>query len=316
VAPSLLVLAALQTLSRNFAIAAMLSSDTVSVEEVPAGSRAAVQGLGALAYGAGAGMVILLLPLADIGTGGWRLIFGASVLCAPLIALAARDLPESRRFLDQANRSADPDTLETGSTRVRLNRFLLVGALLFLVNFFVAPSSQLQNDYLTTDRGFSGAQISLFIVVTALPAFFGIVLGGRWADNRGRRVVLVVGLSAMAIFGSAIFILSGAGMWASATAYATLSTVAVPALGVLAPELFPTARRGTARGLLAAVATVGSVAGLLIAGVLADSIGYGATFALVALAPAVCVILSFFVPETVGAELEDLNENVPDRASP
>lgn len=314
--PSLLALAALQTLSRNLAIAAMLSSDTISVEEIPAGSRAAVQGLGALSFGLGAGSVILLLPLADLGTGGWRLIFGAAILGAPLIALAARDLPESRRFLNQEVPRSTPGETAPKRKGVRLNRLLLLGSLLFLVNFFVAPSSQLQNDFLTTDRGFTGARISLFVVLTALPAFFGIVLGGRWADSRGRRGVLVIGLASMTVFGAAFFLLSGAGMWASATAYATLSALAVPALGVLAPELFPTARRGTARGLLSAVATAGAVAGLLIAGVLADQIGYGPAFALVALAPAVAMVLSFFVPETVGAELEDLNENATDPASP
>jgi MFS family permease len=84
----------------------------------------------------------------------------------------------------------------------------------------------------------------------------------------------------------------------------------------LAPELFPTARRGTARGLLAAVTAVGAVAGLLVAGLLADSIGYPAAFGFMAIAPAAAVVLAFFVPETVGVELEDLNENVQDRASP
>ena len=310
--PSLVVLAAIQTLSRNLAIVAMLSSDTISVEEIPAGSRAAAQGLGALSYGLGAGMIIILLPLADTGPGGWRWVFASAALAIPLIALSARWLPESHRFEATAN------AIDHGARRqkVRLNRLLLLGTLFFAVNFFVAPSSQLQNDYLHSDRGFDGARISIFIVVTAIPGLFGILLGGRWADRRGRRGVLAVGLLSMGVFGGAFYMLSGAAMWLSATAWATLGALSVPALGVLAPELFPTARRGTARGVLAAVATVGSVLGLLVAGNLADRVGYGLTFALIALAPILAMLVSFFLPETAGAELEDLNVSDEDRASP
>ncbi len=310
--PSLVVLAATQALSRNLAIVAMLSADTISVEEIPAGSRAAAQGLGALSYGLGAGMIIILLPLADTSPSGWRWVFASAALAIPLIALSARWLPESNRFQSSAK------AIHEGAPRqkARLNRLLLLGFLFFAVNFFVAPSSQLQNDYLHSDRGFDGANISIFIVVTAIPGLFGILLGGRWADRRGRRGVLAVGLLSMGVFGGAFYMLSGAGMWLSATLWATLGALSVPALGVLAPELFPTARRGTARGVLAAVATVGSVAGLLIAGNLADRIGYGSTFALIALAPVLAMLISFFLPETAGAELEDLNVSDEGPASP
>lgn len=302
VAPNLVVLAALQTLSRNLAIAAMLAADTLSVEELPPGSRAAAQGLGALSYGLGAGAVVLALPLADIGAGGWRLVFAVAVLCVPLVWVGARHLPESRRFLTR--------DLSLSGTRVRRGRFVFLGVLLFLFNFFVAPSSQLQNDYLRSDRGFDGSRITLFILVTAAPGFLGILVGGRLADGRGRRLALIPGLVSMAVFGAGFFVFSGAAMWVVATLGAVLGALAVPALGVLAPELFPTARRGTARGGLTAVATTGSAVGLLAAGILVDRLGYGDAFIWLAAAPLIAAVMAFRVPETSGRELEDLNERL------
>jgi MFS family permease len=286
--PTLWVLTGLQTVSRNLAITAMLAADTVSVEEIPAGSRAAAQGLGALSYGLGAGIVVVCLPLADLGDAGWRLVFAVGILTLPLIAIGARSLPESRRF--RATESHPGGARH----RVRLRRLVLLGALFFLVNTFVAPSSQLQNDYLRAERGFDGTRITVFIVLTSVPGLFGILLGGRWADRRGRRGVILAGLVSLAVFTTGFFVLEGAAMWISATLGAVLATLSVPAMGALAPELFPTARRGAARGTLSAVATAGSVD--------------GSAFSWLALAPLAAAALSLRVPETAGRELEDLNE--------
>lgn len=308
-APSLAVFAFLQTLARNLAIAAMLASDTLSVEELPAGSRAAAQGLGALSYGLGSGMVILALPLADLGAQGWRFVFLVALVCIPLLVVAARHLPESHRFMSR-------DRFARSARRVDPRRFVFIGALLVLFNLFVAPASQLQNDYLRADQGFAGSRITLFIAVTSIPGLFGILVGGRMADRRGRRMVIIPGFVATAVFGAGFFATSGVTMWMSATLAAGLGTLAVPALGVLAPEMFPTARRGAARGVLSAVATGGSVIGLLSAGVLVDHLGYGTAFMWLALAPLAAAVLALRVPETAGLELEALNEERVSGADP
>jgi putative MFS transporter len=308
-APSLTVLAVLQTLSRSLAIAAMLSADTLSVEELPAGSRAAAQGLGALSYGLGSGVVILALPLADLGPNGWRVVFLVALSCVPLLAVAARHLPESHRFLTRHR-------FKGAARRVDPRRFVFVGALFLLLNVFVAPASQLQNDFLRVDQGFAGSRITVFIAVTSIPGLFGILVGGRLADRQGRRMVIIPGLVAMAVFGAGFFASSGVPMWVSSTLAAGLGSLSVPALGVLAPEMFPTARRGAARGALSTVATAGSVLGLLGAGVLVDHLGYGTAFMWLALAPLAAAVLALRVPETSGVELEALNEERASGAVP
>ncbi|UDY37161.1 MFS transporter [Dermatobacter hominis] len=331
--PGLAALTVLQAVSRNLAVAGLLAVDTICVEELPAGSRAMAAGLGAMAYGLGTGVVVVALPLADISDWGWRLVFALSLITVPLVVSGSRTLKESGRFQllgrrpdrDDGRGAHEPALVEPAlieptpfestpvepipveSTRIRGSRFVLLAALFLLLNLFIAPFSQLQNDYLRADRGFDGLTITIFTVLTGTPAGLGVLVGGRIADTRGRRWALVPGLVALGVFTAIFFAVSGAPMWISALAAAVLGTLTVAPLGVLAPELFPTARRGGARGALNVLAVTGSVIGLLLAGIGVDANGYGPTFALLALGPLVAAGLALAVPETRGRELEDLN---------
>jgi MFS family permease len=177
----------------------------------------------------------------------------------------------------------------------------------FLLNVFVAPASQLQNDYLRGDRGFSGSTITLFTLLTATPGAIGVIVGGRWADTRGRRAALIPGLLAIGVFNAIMFSVAGVPMWISSLLGSVMGGLCIAALGVLGPELFPTARRGGVRGALTVIAVVGSVTGLLVAGASVDVNGYGPTFVLLALGPIIAAGLAFAVPETSRRELEDIN---------
>ncbi|HLU40958.1 MAG TPA: MFS transporter [Microthrixaceae bacterium] len=302
-APSLWAVGALQLVARNLAVAGLLCVDTIAVEELPAGSRAMVTGLGTLAYGLGAGVVVMTLPLADLGPWGWRLTFVVAGLTLPLVAHAARHLPESRRFEDYL----EAGTSDSGSRRIRGGRFLLLASMFFLLNVFLAPSSQLQNDYLRTEHAFSGALITVFVLATSTPGGLGVVVGGRLADVRGRRAAIVPGLVAVGLFNAAFFALGGPPMWIASLLGSVLGALCVPAMGVIAPELFPTGRRGGVRGALAAIGVGGSVLGLLVAGPVTDSHGYAVAFAGLAVAPLAAALLALAVPETRGRELEELN---------
>ena len=335
-APSLWAVAGLQLVARNLAIAGLLCVDTIAVEELPPGSRAMVTGLGTLAYGLGAGVIVMTLPLADIGPWGWRLTFVVAGLSLPLIWSAARHLPESGRFrrLDATRRSAqvstepastEPAPTETAPTgpalldpspaepaqresrRINPRRFVLIASIFLLFNVFVAPASQLQNDYLRTERGFSGLMITVFVIATSTPGGLGVLAGGRLADVRGRRAAIVPGLVALGVFNAIFFVLSGVPMWFGSLLGSVLGGLAVPAMGVIAPELFPTARRAGVRGFITAVAVGGSVCGLMVAGPLVDAHGYGFTFTVLAVAPLLAAGLALAIPETRGRELEEIN---------
>jgi MFS family permease len=321
-APTYWSVGALQLVSRNLAIAGLLCVDTIAVEELPAGSRAMATGLGTLAYGLGAGIVVMTLPLTDLGPWGWRLTFVVAGIALPMIWHASRHLPESGRF-ERHRAQRDPATTGTAgeaagvaveSRRIHGGRFLLLAAMFFLLNVFVAPASQLQNDYLRTEHAFSGLLITVFVLATSTPAGLGVLVGGRVADVRGRRAAIVPGFLAIGIFQAIFFAVGGPGMWVASLVASVIGAMSVPAMGVIAPELFPTAHRGGVRGALTGIAVVGSVCGLVVAGAVIDAPGrgYAQAFALLAAAPLVGAALALAIPETRGRELEELNREAPD----
>jgi len=299
-APSLWWLTASQMLARGFATALLILVTIVAAEEMPAGSRAYAVSLLAMAGGLGAGICVLSLRLADLGPQGWRLLYLIPVLALPAMAGVRTRLPESRRFVAPHARA---EVAGHGG------RLLLLAASGLLLNLFVAPQSQFGNRFLRSERGFSGARIGLFSVTVGTPASIGIVVGGRMADVRGRRVIGAVSLVGGTLCTLAFFHASGWGVWAWALVGNIVSAASIPALGVYGPELFPTGLRGRANGLVAVSSLVGSAGGLVLAGRLADRYGtIGPAMTMLASGPillAVLVLLAY--PETAGRELEDLN---------
>ncbi|MGQ0744822.1 MAG: MFS transporter [Acidimicrobiales bacterium] len=300
-APSLAWLAASQLGARGLAgtLAALLA--IVAAEEMPAGARAWAVGLLAMAGGLGAGICVIALRLADLGPGGWRLLYVIPLGMIPLIVAACRRLPESRRFTAPHS--------EAGGLTGHGKRLALLAAAGLLASIFVAPQSQFSNQFLRSEQGFSGARIGLFTVLVGTPGAIGIVAGGRLADVRGRRVVAAISLVVGTGATLAYFFSTGWPIWLWATVGNMVTAASIPALGVYGPELFPTSMRGKANGLISAVGLLGSAAGLVLAGALADSYGrIGPAMATLGAAPlllAVLVLVAY--PETAGTELEDLN---------
>ena len=308
VAPTLGALAVTQMLVTGFGGATGILIAITSAEEMPAGARAYAYSLLTMAGALGAGMCLWVLPVADLGERGWRVTYAVPLLGLAVVAAVARRLPESRRF----ERPHAATTLPTHGRRLAL----LAGAA-FLGALFIAPAFQFQNDFLREEHGFSAARISLFTILTSTPGALGIVFGGRLADVRGRRLVGAVGVAGGTLAVVASFASSGWPLWAWAAVGSVVGGLAVPSLGVYRPELFPTALRGRASGVIGVVALTGSAIGLVTVGRLVDRWGsYAGPIALMAIGPllmAVLVIVAF--PETKSRELEDLNpEDLPDPA--
>jgi MFS family permease len=302
ISPGLGAFTGTQVLTRNLSGAAVLLANVLVAEEVPSRVRAYSVGLQSMSYALGAGLVLMLLPLADLGLWGWRLVCGGAVLLVPIVMVVARHLPESKRYAASHDHPATAP-----KERFSVRRLAVLVALGLVINVFAAPATQLQADYLKTDRGYSALWVTLFIIATNTPAGLGVVLGGRWGDSWGRKPVAAIGMVGYAGT-AAMFMLSGAGMWFASLASAVVGGLSVATIGVYGPEMFPTARRGLANGLLSAAALGGGLVGLLVAGRLADAWGYGPTFALLALGPLLAaVIVLWLLPETAGVSLEELN---------
>jgi len=292
--------------SRGFTTTLGILIVVVAAEEMPAGARAFAASVTSMAAALGAGMCVMALPVADVGDDGWRILFALPLLALPLLVLARRHLPESKRFVAP---HADAHLAGHGG-RLRL---LAVAA--FFVQLFAAPASQLQNEFLRDERDFAAATITLFTISTGTPAGLAVLAGGHLAEVRGRRLVGATGLAGSTVMLTVMYLTSGPVMWVFSLFGTMLAGLTVPALRVYGPELFPTGLRAGTGGLLAIAGVAGSAAGVLAAGFLSDALGgLGWAMSVLAAGPllvAVLVITRF--PETAHRELEDLNPE--DRAA-
>jgi predicted MFS family arabinose efflux permease len=191
--------------------------------------------------------------------------------------------------------------------KLQLSRLLALGLALVMLNAFVTPISQLQNEFLRDARGFSAARVSLFLIVTGALGGVGVVVGGRLADQRSRHLVGTIGLLGIAAGNVMMYSTRGWPMWVGSTIGSAIGALCVPALGVLNPELFPTSRRGAASGVLNIGGVIGAAVGLLVAHRLIDTAGYGRTIALLAVGPLIVILLLRLLPETARLTLEELN---------
>jgi len=195
-------------------------------------------------------------------------------------------------------------------------RFWLLAVSSFLLALFTAPASQLLNEFLRDEQGFSALRITMFSLITNTPGGIGLVVGGRLADNRGRRLVGAVGVFGGTLLTVLMVLLGGWPMWGLSMAGAIVGAMVVPALGVYGPELFPTALRGRANGIISILGVTGSVIGLATAGYLSDRWnGLGPALAVLAVGPLLMagLVLAAY-PETAHLELEDINPE--DRLGP
>lgn len=299
-APDLVTLGISQAVVRGLTTAGAVLLTIIAAEEMPAGSRAFAVSLLTMAGALGVGMCLWVLPLADTGPQGWRLVFALGLLGLPVVRHISRHLRESRRFA-----VSHVEVTMAGHGR----RFWLLAMSALLLSMFTAPAGQLMNEFLRDERGFSAARISLFTMLTNTPGAIGIVVGGRLADTRGRRLVGAVGVAGGTGLTVAMVLSGGWPMWGLSVLGAVVGAATVPALGVYGPELFPTSLRGRANGIIAILGVTGSVIGLLVAGVLSDRWnGLGPALAVLSVGPALMALLVFAAyPETAHRELEDLN---------
>ncbi len=309
--PNLPLFTATQVLQRAFLIVTATVAAVAVVEEAPEGARAYATSMLALAGGFGFSFSVITLPFADIAGWAWRLPFALGALTIVLVPRIARRLAETSRYEVLAGRldierGRVRDIRERGYAR----RFVLLAAVAFLLNVFNAPSSVFTNKYLTDVHHFSNSGIAVFrTVTTGLPGLFGILVGGRLAEARGRRPIAAFALTIATATQMVFFLGGGALIWVMSAASIVAAGAGGIALGTLDAELFPTEIRSTSNGLLGVIGVVGSALGLMLAGTLAHPkaelgravalCGIGALVAALALVP--------LLPESVTLDLDDVS---------
>jgi len=303
IAPNFAVLVGTQTVGRPMGLALDLLIAVAAAEEMPRNSRAYAISVLAMASGLGAGIAVMGLPLADVGSAGWRLIYVLALIWLVVAYDMSRRMPETRRF-------ERPHIIAPPLSRVRFGQ---IAAVAFFANVFVAPASFFQNRYLDEVRGLSATAVTIFTIGTATPAGLGLVVGGRIADVHGRRRVLVAAIPISTALAVWSFSATGIGLWSGAFGAGFIGGIAYPAFAVYRTEMFPTGNRGRAAGLITASALIGGSIGLLASGRLLDNgWSYGKTMALMAVGEVVAVLIILTrYPETAHKDLDELNPEPP-----
>lgn len=302
-APTFAWLVASQAVARPLALVINVMILVIVTEEMSSETRARSVGYVAIASSLGAGVAVGALPLADVVESGWRWLYVISLLWLPVAYVLQRSLRETTRFTKVHARS------HRTLAHISRSRFTSQISAAFLTSMFIAAASVYLVNYLRDARGYSALMVSVFTIVTAVPASLGLIVGGRIADQRGRRYAGAFSLALGVTLVVVAYATGGPVMWTAEILGGICLGVSYPALGVYRGEMFPTSHRGAGAATVTAGGLIGGSVGLIIAGQLLDAgWSYAQVMALLSAAPmvvAVIVLVSF--PETAHRELEDIS---------
>jgi MFS family permease len=308
IAPSYSFLVATQAVGRPLGLTLDILIAVVAIEEMPRDGRAYATGILAVLSGIGGGIAVASLPLADISLTSWRYIYVIGLVWLIIAYALMKWLPESERFIRHTPKTKMRAAYIADALRGNLGRICSV---VFLTNVYIATASIFQNRYLKEERGYTAAQVALFTIITSSPATFGLIIGGRVADERGRRILGATLVPIGAFLLALSFSTSGATMWLVAIAGGLAFGISYPALAVYRGELFPTRTRSLAGGIIMTSALLGGIIGLVGGGWFLDANGsYGQVMMWLVIGPVIAsAIVWFRYPETAHRELDDITND-------
>ena len=140
-------------------------------EEMPAGARAWATSLTTMAGFVGGGTVrVRAAARRRVTSGAWRVLYLVPLLFIPLARRIGSRIAGNARF-ERARREPCDRTPRRVARHARPPRPLSFSSAVrpLLLSLFATPASQFQNEFLRNERGFSGAQITLFIMLTSIP---------------------------------------------------------------------------------------------------------------------------------------------------
>jgi len=303
IAPNFSILVATQTVGRPLALVLTILIGIVATEEMSSESRAWAISVLAIAAGFGAGFALAALPLADLGVDSWRLIYAISLVWVLLAFVLQRRLPETTRFTERHDLHLE------SKTHIDKSRLFTQSLVAIFGNVFIAASSVFQIRYLRDVRDYSAIMITAFTLVTGTPASIGLLIGGRVADSRGRRVLSAITFPLGALLLAGAFSTSGQLMWLASVSGGICLGLAYPAMAVYRGEMFPTLHRSFASGVIMTSSLIGGSVGLVGAGYFLNrDFAYGSVMTTLAIGPIVAGLLVFATfPESAHRELEELN---------
>jgi MFS transporter, SP family, galactose:H+ symporter len=326
VAPSFAVLLAARAL---VGVGVGAASSTVPLylsELAPPDARGRLVTLNQLMVTSGI-LVGYLVDLALSGSGSWRAMFAVGMLPALVLFVGMLQAPESPVWLEARRRSggqrteADAWRLLKGSARPALAiGVVLAAAQQFAgINAVIAYSPSIMQS--ATGGGASSS--ILYSVVIGAINFAATVVSFRLIDRLGRRTLLTASLigmfASLLLLGLAFAVPHGAALrWLALTGLVTYVAAFAVGLGpvfwVLIGEIFPDRARAAGASVSSAVNWFSAfVVGFGFLAV-ADAIGEGLTFwVLAAVCALTLVFTTRYVPETKGRSFGEIEAEIRER---
>jgi SHS family lactate transporter-like MFS transporter len=216
--------------------------------------------------GMGAGMAAVLHGLIR-GPDSFRWLFALALVPVFFVRTMLRRIPE-------------PTFQSDGTTFARLgavprgvrDRVVIVGVIVFIIGVVSGPASGFTFVYGEGVLKISPGVVATVVALSAVTGLVGLLLSRYFSRLLGRRWTVVLGTLATAATASLAY---GGGKAAFVTGY--MSGVAAggllaPSIAALSTELFAHSFRATAAGWVVVAGVLGAMTGLLVFGLIGDSI--------------------------------------------
>ena len=286
-----------QTVMRGATTTAGVLIVVLLAETFRPGFRAFGMGMYAAAASLGAGLSLLLLPLAEQSPDSWQTLFRLSLL--GLIALPLLVVLPNLPTPDAPRRAVWRPLAKPHSAH-----FWPLGIAAAGFAAFVAVQVGFAQERFINDLGLAASTIVPISLVASTLGGAGFFLGGSFADRFGRRPVSI---GAFGLAG-----VGGIGMYYADSLFVIAVSIFLAAFGAFAAgpaaaahrnELFPTEVRASAIAWVTNLQVTGTVIGLATAGLLLDRIGLSATVLVLGSGILVAMGLTAVLPETKGTVL-------------
>ena len=283
----------------------------IVVEEMHADVRGLSVGmLGAISAG-GFGLAAIGFAFIEAVPFGWRGLFAFSFLPLLLVIPLWKLLPESNRYESTTKAMAPGSFFDPFRALLSSypERFVMVGAVMFLNAMGGTPAGLLQAKFLQEVHAWTPMNVSTLIFLGGAIGILGNIVAGYLSDQYGRRFLAAIAMLLAPAMWAVFFHSAGKLMVGAWVASLFAQTAASTLLNAFSAELFPTSHRTTAQSAIAVVGTLGGSAGLMLESLLYAMVGnhWRAVTLLMSASVAAAIIVAIFFPETAGNELEAIS---------
>ena len=198
-------------------------------------------------------------------------VFLSGILVWARVKEVPRQVHDATPGTTAAREAAEADDLQAHRPMRLFNRLLIAAIVINVGSFFAGGTYEVVWSLYMTSLGAGLDLIGLSFFTFALPILLLSPVMGRFIDQEGGFIALVLGIAVIALCGGAYVVIQNP-WWLVVLGLVEGAAFAVasPALYLLVSRSSPPGRSSTAQGIFGAAGTIGTIAASLSAGFLAD----------------------------------------------